>query len=183
VTASRSPAAASARRTRGRQNDLTKRTSASGNRLPPATAASPLPMLSSPQPWGFLFNPTGPLLNRCLARFIPVLTPPETRDAFRHVHRDALRDALSYDPATRDWLIAGASLPASLYQAATAYRDMFARSMTALLRRMMSSSPLLLMVRLRALKTRPSRSMAFDNLLAPISDCIPNRSVFWGCRR
>jgi aspartyl-tRNA(Asn)/glutamyl-tRNA(Gln) amidotransferase subunit A len=31
-----------------------------------------------------------------------------------HVHRDALAsDALSYDPATRDRLIAGASLPAS----------------------------------------------------------------------
>ncbi|MGE7007098.1 hypothetical protein ACQKPB_20965, partial [Sphingomonas sp. NPDC085925] len=24
-----------------------------------------------PQPWGFLFNPTGPFLNRCLARFYP----------------------------------------------------------------------------------------------------------------
>jgi aspartyl-tRNA(Asn)/glutamyl-tRNA(Gln) amidotransferase subunit A len=90
--------------------------------------------------------------------------PRKTRDASGHVHRDALAsDALSYDPATRDRLIAGASLPASLYQAAIAYRDMFARSMTALLETHDVLIAPATYGRLRALKTRPSRSMAFDN--------------------
>ena len=43
-----------------------------------------------------------------------------------NLHREALRaDPLSYDPATRDRLLAGAALPASVYQKALAFRAAF----------------------------------------------------------
>ncbi|AZI35348.1 aspartyl/glutamyl-tRNA(Asn/Gln) amidotransferase subunit A [Caenibius tardaugens NBRC 16725] len=43
------------------------------------------------------------------------------------LHRDGLRiDPLSFDPATRDRLIAGAALPEAVYQEALAYRAVFA---------------------------------------------------------
>ncbi|MBU0554944.1 MAG: AtzE family amidohydrolase [Alphaproteobacteria bacterium] len=43
------------------------------------------------------------------------------------LHKDALRtDALSFDPATRDRLIAGAALPRSVYEEALAFRAVFA---------------------------------------------------------
>ena len=49
------------------------------------------------------------------------------------LHAPALRqDALSYDPATRDRLIAGAALPAALYAEALAMRDGFAVQFQAL---------------------------------------------------
>jgi len=49
------------------------------------------------------------------------------------LHAPALRqDALSYDPATRDRLIAGAALPAALHAEALAVRDRFAVQFQAL---------------------------------------------------
>jgi hypothetical protein len=54
---------------KGRQNDLTK--VGAGNRLPLRYSRFPAADAVQPQPWGFLFNPTGPFLNRCLARFYP----------------------------------------------------------------------------------------------------------------
>ncbi|WP_293919428.1 amidase family protein, partial [Sphingobium sp. UBA5915] len=43
------------------------------------------------------------------------------------LHRDALAaDPLSYDPATRDRLIAGAALPDAIYAQAMAFRSVFA---------------------------------------------------------
>lgn len=49
------------------------------------------------------------------------------------VHREALlRDPLSYDPATRDRLIAGAALPEAVYQRALDYRAAFAAQMAAI---------------------------------------------------
>ncbi|EZP70721.1 Aspartyl/glutamyl-tRNA(Asn/Gln) amidotransferase subunit A [Sphingomonas paucimobilis] len=49
-------------------------------------------------------------------------------------HRDALvADALSYDPATRDRLLAGAAVPDHVYAAALAYRDVFAAAVDAAL--------------------------------------------------
>jgi aspartyl-tRNA(Asn)/glutamyl-tRNA(Gln) amidotransferase subunit A len=53
-----------------------------------------------------------------------------------HLHADALRsDALSYDPATRDRLLAGAALPAAVHARALACRDVFAARLQALLDR------------------------------------------------
>ncbi|MFT3965197.1 MAG: AtzE family amidohydrolase [Sphingobium sp.] len=48
------------------------------------------------------------------------------------LHRDALRvDPLSYDPATRDRLIAGAAMPEAVYREALAYRAVFAAHLDA----------------------------------------------------
>jgi len=50
------------------------------------------------------------------------------------LHRDALsRDAMAFDPATRDRLIAGALLPAALYDEAQAFRHEFRAKVDALL--------------------------------------------------
>ena len=50
------------------------------------------------------------------------------------LHRDALAaDPLSYDPATRDRLIAGAALPEALYVEALAFREVFAGHVEAAL--------------------------------------------------
>ncbi len=47
-------------------------------------------------------------------------------------HREALaRDAMAFDPATRDRLLAGALLPASVYAAAQAFRASFAATVAA----------------------------------------------------
>jgi transposase len=49
------------------------------------------------------------------------------------VHLDGLAsDALSYDPATRDRLIAGAALSTSVYEEALAYREIFGRAVASL---------------------------------------------------
>lgn len=53
-----------------------------------------------------------------------------------HLHADALRrEAMTYDPATRDRLIAGAALPSAVQARALEYRAVFARRMAALLDR------------------------------------------------
>jgi len=50
------------------------------------------------------------------------------------LHRQALaRDALAFDPATRDRLIAGALLPRALYEKAQAFRASFRQAMLALI--------------------------------------------------
>lgn len=54
----------------------------------------------------------------------------------RQLHRAALAvDALSYDPATRDRLLAGAAVPPALYQEALTFRAQFAAGMEALFTR------------------------------------------------
>jgi len=51
-----------------------------------------------------------------------------------HLHRDALAlNAMAYDPAVRDRLIAGALLPEALYQRALAFRAAFLARLEALL--------------------------------------------------
>jgi aspartyl-tRNA(Asn)/glutamyl-tRNA(Gln) amidotransferase subunit A len=53
-----------------------------------------------------------------------------------HLHAPALRgDAMSYDPATRDRLLAGATLPAWVHDRAMAFRAKFAARVQALLDR------------------------------------------------
>jgi aspartyl-tRNA(Asn)/glutamyl-tRNA(Gln) amidotransferase subunit A len=50
------------------------------------------------------------------------------------LHRETLRaDPLSYDPATRDRLLAGAALPTAIYAEALAARDAFARKVDVVL--------------------------------------------------
>lgn len=52
------------------------------------------------------------------------------------LHRDALRaDPLSYDPATRDRLIAGAAIPGDIYREAMAFRTTFAAHFDAVFAR------------------------------------------------
>lgn len=52
------------------------------------------------------------------------------------LHEEALRhDPLSFDPGTRDRLLAGAALPEEIYQKALAYRAVFGAELTALLQK------------------------------------------------
>ena len=64
------------------------------------------------------------------------------------LHREALaRDAMAFDPATRDRLIAGALLPQSLYDEAQAFRAAFKRTIA-------------------------QSFAAYDVLLAPATPCV-----------
>jgi AtzE family amidohydrolase len=52
------------------------------------------------------------------------------------LHRDALaKDAMAFDPATRDRLLAGAAVPRAAYDEALAFRDWFRARVAALLER------------------------------------------------
>jgi hypothetical protein len=55
---------------KGRQNDLTKAAIGSGKSLPLRYSRFRCRCCPA-STMGFLFNPTGPFLNRCLARFYP----------------------------------------------------------------------------------------------------------------
>ena len=64
------------------------------------------------------------------------------------LHREALsRDAMAFDPATRDRLLAGALVPAALYEEAQAFRLAYKRTIAALIE-------------------------PFDVLLAPATPCV-----------